>query len=103
MKQTIRDIIGSGRNQSADSRAVALTRLSSCLQETGPIVIWLHGMAGAGKGSLLDAFALNTAGTRVVRIDCRTIEPTPAGLLATLGDFGLQARAVLVFESYEVL
>ncbi|MCH8943982.1 MAG: winged helix-turn-helix domain-containing protein [Proteobacteria bacterium] len=102
MKQTIRDIIGSGLNQSADSRAVALTGLSSCLQDAGPIVIWLHGMAGAGKGSLLDEFALNTAGTRVVRIDCRTIEPTPAGLLTTLGDFGLQARAVLVFENYEV-
>ena len=48
----------------------------------------VHGVAGIGKSSLLEAFARRTRaqGIRVVRIDCRTVEPTARGLLTELSD-----------------
>ena len=82
----------------------------------------MHGIAGVGKSTLLKAFAgeARSRGATVVRIDCRSIEPTGAGLprsawqapseerrqaleeaaerLARLGE-----RVVLVLDTYEVL
>ena len=54
----------------------------------GPLVVHVHGVAGIGKSSLLEAFAgrARAQGIRVVRIDCRTVEPTARGLLAELSD-----------------
>jgi len=54
----------------------------------GPLVVHVHGVAGIGKSSLLEAFAgrARAQGIRVVRIDCRTVEPTARGLLTELSD-----------------
>ena len=54
----------------------------------GPLVVHVHGVAGIGKSSLLEAFAgrARAQGIRVIRIDCRTVEPTARGLLAELSD-----------------
>jgi len=54
----------------------------------GPLVVHVHGVAGIGKSSLLEAFAgrARAQGIRLVRIDCRTVEPTARGLLTELSD-----------------
>jgi Transcriptional regulatory protein, C terminal/AAA ATPase domain len=85
-----------------------------------PLVIYIHGMAGIGKSRLLDAFAeeARSRDARVVRLDCRQIEPTENGLLrelaaaiggtaasteqvaARLGALG--SRVVLSLDTYEV-
>src|SRR5262249_46912874 len=43
-------------------------------------------IAGSGKSTLLDVFAqrARAAGATVIRLDCKGIEPTPAGMLAEL-------------------
>ena len=44
----------------------------------------VHGVAGSGKSSLLRAFRSEASG-RVVSVDGRTIEPTPQGFEAAVG------------------
>ncbi|HEX4340612.1 MAG TPA: winged helix-turn-helix domain-containing protein [Polyangiaceae bacterium] len=53
----------------------------------GAVVTFVHGIGGIGKSSVLAAVAPRLAdrGARVVRLDGRTIEPTPHGLFAALG------------------
>src|SRR5262245_38026852 len=62
--------------------------LLGLFEKGGPLVVHVHGVAGIGKSSLLDAFArrTRTQGIRVVRIDCRNVEPTARGFLAELSD-----------------
>src|ERR1700682_3955415 len=85
-----------------------------------PLVIYIHGMAGIGKSRLLDAFAeeARSRAARVVRLDCRQIEPTENGLLRELGAAiggaaasteqvaarlgALGSRVVLSLDTYEV-
>jgi hypothetical protein len=47
------------------------------------LVVHVHGVAGIGKSAVLAAFltAERDRGTIVVRVDCRTVEPTERGLL----------------------
>lgn len=65
-----------------------LKTLLGLFEKSGPLVVHVHGVAGIGKSSLLQAFVgrARAQGTRVVRIDCRTVEPTPRGLLTELSD-----------------
>ena len=44
----------------------------------GPQVVFVHGIAGIGKFTLLEAFAeqARSRGATVVRLDCRGVEPT---------------------------
>ncbi len=62
--------------------------LLGLFEKGGPLVVHVHGVAGIGKSSLLEAFAGRTRaqGIRVVRIDCRNVEPTARGLLTELSD-----------------
>src|SRR5215471_7481910 len=62
--------------------------LLGLFEKGGPLVVHVHGVAGVGKSSLLEAFAARarTQGIRVAKIDCRTVEPTPRGFLAELSD-----------------
>ena len=61
--------------------------LLQLLEEGGPRVAWVHGIAGIGKSTLLAAFLgqARDAGATVVRLDGRAIEPTDAALLNQLG------------------
>src|SRR5262245_27049407 len=101
-------------------RAEELGLLMKMLEPEGPLVVHLHGIAGSGKSTLLDVFAqqARAAGATVVRFDCRSIEPTEAGLLselaaATGGPSGppeeiairlgqVGARVLVVLDTYEV-
>lgn len=91
------------------------------LGEEGPLVVFVHGIGGVGKSTLVDAFAgeARTRGAIVLRFDCGAIEPTSHGFLdaistATGGDLTtadeaaarlthLGERVVLVLDRYEVL
>src|SRR5579872_2145190 len=52
-----------------------------------PSVTFVHGIGGVGKTRLLDAFAerCRVAGSVVVRLDGRDVEPTEAGFFRELG------------------
>lgn len=94
--------------------------LLGVLEEKGPIVVFVHGIAGIGKSSLLEAFSAEARGrgATVVRLDCRSIEPTERGFIQELGSaIGSEAgtadetterlgrlgqRVILVLDTYEL-
>lgn len=65
-----------------DERAILL----DTLQEGGPLVVFVHGIAGVGKTSLLEMFAsqARVEGATVVGLDCRSTEPTERGFIREL-------------------
>src|SRR3954469_16938289 len=71
----------SGREQEVDA-------LFELFERGGPLVIHVHGVAGIGKSSLLEAFGARarSRGARVVRIDCRPVAPTAQAFLAELSE-----------------
>ena len=95
--------------------------LRQLLGEGGPLVVFVHGIAGIGKSALVEGFAIEARarGTTVLRLDGRSIEPTEHGFLAALeGKTGgqlataedaaarlgrLGGRVILVLDTYEVL
>lgn len=91
------------------------------LEPGGPLVLFMYGIAGIGKSTLVSAFAheARTAGATVLELDCRHIEPTERGFLAALSDaiggtaedlhgaserIGALGQPVLIaLDTYEVL
>lgn len=119
MTHTVRQLIdeqAAGLTGRGDELAV----LRKLLGEDGPLVVFVHGMAGIGKSALTEAFAVEAraSGTTVLRLDCRSIEPTERGFLAALegkvgGSLataedaagrlgGLGERVILILDTYEV-
>ena len=49
--------------------------LLGTLLDGGPLVLFVHGIAGIGKSSLLEAFSAEARarGAQVVRLDCRSM------------------------------
>lgn len=79
-------------------RTSELARLLALVAPSAPErVLFLHGIGGSGKSTLIDAFA-SAAREReaaVHRIDCRRVEPTERGFLDVLGrTLGLEVHAV---------
>ena len=119
MTQTIRQLIDEQATGlvGRDDEMAVLRRL---LGEGGPLVVFVHGIAGIGKSALVEAFGIEAraAGATVLRLDCRSIEPTERGFLAALaaktgGELttaeaaaarldGLGERVVLVLDTYEL-
>jgi transcriptional regulator/AAA ATPase-like protein len=95
--------------------------LHQVLAEEGPLVVFVHGIGGVGKTSLLEAFTVEarTRGAVVLLLDCGAIEPTSRGFLDALsaaigGELesaesasarlaGLGHRVVVALDRYEVL
>ncbi len=120
MSRTIRDLV-EDRSVEIVGRAAAKAALLGTLEEGGQPVVFVHGIAGVGKSTLHEAFAgeARELGATVVRIDCRSIEPTERGFLDGLGGAvggaptsaeeaaerlaRLGERVVLVLDTYEVL
>jgi hypothetical protein len=67
-------------------RHAELSVLLRVLEEHGPRVCFVYGIAGIGKSSLLAAFReeCDRLGIPVVAVDCRSIEPTEEGFLGGL-------------------
>ena len=82
----VKDLLNSRVAHTFVGRTEELALLLQTLEPDGPLVVHLHGIAGSGKSTLLDVFAqqARAAGATVVRFDCRSIEPTEAGLLSEL-------------------
>jgi hypothetical protein len=120
VSRTIRELVEE-RSTEIVGRDAEKAALLGTLQEGGPLVVFVHGIAGVGKSTLLDAFAGEARGNgeTVVQIDCRSIEPTERGFLDRLGAAvggaptsaeeaadrlaGLGEPVVLVLDTYEVL
>jgi hypothetical protein len=102
-------------------RGAELFLLETLFGEAAPLVIHIHGLAGVGKTTLLDAFirrARRRRSIRLVRLDCRVVEPTERGVVhaasALLGIKvrtlaalttrlrALGKRVVLILDNYEV-
>jgi DNA-binding response OmpR family regulator len=120
MTQTIRQLMDEQATRLV-GRDDEMAVLRGLLAEGGPLVVFVHGIAGIGKTALVEAFSVESraAGATVLRLDSRSIEPTERGFLAALagktgGDLAtpeaaagrlaeLGDRVILVLDTYEVL
>jgi DNA-binding response OmpR family regulator len=107
-----RSIAGRDRDRAA---------LLALVHDDRPLVYAVHGIAGIGKSTLLEAFSADAraAGAATVTLDAREIEPTERGFLAQLADaLGrpeaplaetasalamLGERVVLIVDTFELL
>src|SRR4051794_28568133 len=116
---SVADRIRLERRSGFVGREPELARLLGALEERGAVITFVLGLGGAGKSSLLDAFAERLAAreVRLLRVDCRAVEPTAGGLLAALGELvgrqlaapadlaealgGRGPRVAIAFDHYE--
>jgi len=97
-----------------------LESLGQTIEAGGPLVVFVHGVAGIGKSSLLRVFShqARARAATMVHLDCRAMEPTERGFLRELcGAIGcdtmtapeaaerlgiLSERVILALDTYEV-
>ena len=87
------------RRAAVVGRDAELAALRALLDDDGPLVAVVHGVAGSGKSSLLRAFRAEAAARGASRgaVDGRAVEPTPQGFLAARpGGSPASTAAVLV-------
>ena len=86
--QKLSDILSERAVAAFAGRERELAALLELFDDGGPLVMHVHGIAGIGKSSLLEVFAARARalGARVVRIDCRAVEPTARGFLHELSE-----------------
>ncbi len=114
------EIIERGASEGLIGRSGELEQLLAALHDDGPRVVFVHGIAGVGKSTLLEAFAgeARLRGAIVIALDCREVEPTERGVMQELasavggdamdGKTALQRlpalgdRVVIVLDTYEV-
>lgn len=110
-QQAIRNFVG---------RRQEIEQLLYLLTNRNIPVVFVHGIGGIGKSSLLNIFAAEAQarGAIVIRLDCRTIKPSPDGFLRELnnaigGDSAdveqvatrlsqVGERVILALDTYEV-
>ena len=84
-----------------------LAALAALLDDDGPLVAVVHGVAGTGKSALLRAFRAEAGerGAAVVAVDGRGVEPTPQGFLAAVEASlaGVTGPVVLMVDTAERL
>ncbi|GEM_PF-665618 len=120
MTTRLGDILKRRALESFIGRTEEKTILLSLLEENGPLAVFVHGIGGIGKSSLLEAFSeeARARGAMVVHLDCRSMEPTERGFLNELStsigiEVGtpeeaterlghLRQRVVLVLDTYEL-
>jgi len=88
MMQKLGDIVSERALAAFAGRAREVEALLQLFEQGGPLALYVHGVAGIGKSSLLEVFGarVRATGGRVVRVDCRTVEPTVQGFLSELSD-----------------
>jgi len=115
------DLVAEQANRTFAGRKQELSCLLGTLSDSGPAVVYVHGIAGIGKSRLIAAFAERARdyNAAVIVLDCRAVEPTEHGFLRALGsrfgrNFGsvedaarclgsIGSRVVLALDHYEVL
>lgn len=97
MPQPIAELLTRQASKDLIARPAELALLSTALEEEGPRVVHVFGIAGIGKSTLLDMLSsqVRSQGVTVLRLDCRAIEPTAQGLLQALSaDIGITATSL---------
>src|SRR5436190_23825401 len=86
MASEVRTFTGTGSLPQFVGRKSELGSLLTGLDEAGPVLVYVHGIAGVGKSALVSAFAdrARSAGAIVTLLDCRSIEPTDRGFIHSL-------------------
>ncbi len=120
MSQRMSALLSRQAHQAFVGREAELEALDAVLGDEGPRIVHVYGIAGIGKTTLLERFATQAraAGASVIRLDCRSIEPTASGFLQALGDAiggagddidfltarlgNLAPRVVLALDTFEV-
>jgi hypothetical protein len=116
----LRDWLSQQATRNVVGRRHEIERLLFLVTEGGIPVVFVHGISGIGKSSLLSIFSVEAQahGMVVIRLDCRTIKPSPNGFLRELNNAigGESAdveqvatrlsqvgeRVILVLDTYEV-
>jgi hypothetical protein len=83
----MRDVLAQRASENFVGRTDEMDVLLDTLEKDNPIVVHIHGIGGIGKTSLLDAVThqARERDVTVVRLDCRSLEPTERGFLRELG------------------
>ncbi|MBC8247453.1 MAG: winged helix-turn-helix domain-containing protein [Deltaproteobacteria bacterium] len=120
MVHKMKDLLTQQAMENFIGRTEEMEFLLQVLKQESPVVAHIHGIGGIGKSILLEVFAeeARKRGATVVRLDCRSIEPTEKGFLHRLdaaiggdhttpedaaGRLGqLGERVVLALDTYEV-
>jgi hypothetical protein len=117
-EQALGELLAARRQRLFVGRSAELELVRAALDSSDlPFsVLFLHGPAGIGKSSLLDAIArlADEAGATTARLDARSLSPTPFALLEELGGLldvpeghgtltGQGARIVVLIDSYDQL
>jgi len=119
--RVLEHVVAEQASRTFAGRKQELSLLLEALSDSGPAVIYVHGIAGIGKSRLISAFAERAAkyGAAAIVLDCRAVEPTEQGFLRALGSrFGrklssaeealkalgsIDSRVVVSLDHYEVL
>ncbi|MBS2548320.1 ATP-binding protein [Catenulispora sp. NL8] len=103
--RTLADRLGSARKRTFVGRATERALFRSALEggEDTFSVLYLHGPGGIGKTTLLRRLGddARAAGRRVVQVDGRTVEATPAGFSAEAADAMSVGGVVLLIDTFE--
>jgi hypothetical protein len=118
--QLLRDSLALEAARNFVGRTQEVDQLLHILNEQDVMVVFVHGVGGIGKSSLLEVFASQAQGQGavVIKLDCRTIKPSEEGFLLELhmaigGDSTdleavatrlsqLGERVILALDTYEV-
>jgi hypothetical protein len=103
---TVADRLRGARRRRFVGRAAELELFRGALEAAEPSlsVLWIHGLGGVGKTTLLGALAdvAAEAGSEPTWIDLRAIEPSPPAFLAEAGDaLAARTRPVLLLDTFE--
>jgi hypothetical protein len=116
----LRDWLSQQAARNFVGRKQEIEQLLSLFTDGKAAVVFVHGISGIGKSSLLNIFAAEAQarGAVVIKLDCRTIKPSPDGFLRELNDAiggvsveleqlatrlsQLGERVILALDTYEV-
>jgi hypothetical protein len=120
MAQRLQDRLNQQITRNFVGRAQEIAHLLQLINAQDTPVVFVHGIGGIGKSSLLEVFAAQaqTLGAVVIKLDCRAIKPTTEGFLYGLSEAiggdatnleqialrlnRLGQRVILALDTYEV-
>jgi hypothetical protein len=116
----VRELLNQRASDSVFGRTQEIAHLLEIFDKNAPLVVYLHGITGIGKSTLVEAFAARERErkTPVIRLDCRLMEPTERGFMHQLSTAlerktltlekvsehlaRMSRRVVLALDNYEV-
>lgn len=105
-EQRLADWLNLARHRHFVGRSGELELFRSTLAKRSFALLWLHGPGGIGKTALLEQYyrLAGEAGLQAVRLDARSLEPTPEALLAAARPLPAEGTPDLILlDTYEQL